>query len=597
MDKLKPLITHKFWIILFIALILPVVGWSMATGSLAKEIDERKTAIDKAFTDAQIQPNPPNDTWSSALREINKQKENYIGTSKKFVWEKQKELFVWPPSIQAELDKQKTPYRGTINNVALNLYRSAYKFEVMRAHKVVNPFDMREGTGTVDLKVQVLPHVPLSKWQTLPPTSEEMWNAQEDIWLTTSILEAIAKVNKGAANISEAPVRQITVLQLRGGTPGDDGSAPAGGGMEGMEGMDPEMMAGGGGMFGGGSGGSGGGGMTAGMEGGKAGGISVDVDMDLVKIFGNDVDGSAGGGDGGMSGEMPAEDMGMVGGLGGGSGGMGGSQNLKRYYNEEEELPYKTRAFYLKATIQSSKLPDLLASLSSMPWPTKIVRVQRASMFDDNMSPIVSNTGGGAMRGGMGGSGGAESFNADSGFGGNDFGPAAGGAGGFGFEAETGGISGGLQPGAENRSLLDAALNDPELAVVTVAGLMTLYKPYVPPEGSEEAAQNDGNQQPAGQPGENPDGQQADPAATADTPATETPAAPGASQPAANGQETPGTTPGQPATPPAAQPGSNPAEPGANTNSPPAGQPAAGTQPDTNQPPQNATPSEPAGNQ
>ena len=43
MDKLKPLIVHKFWIILFIALLLPVIGWSMATGSLAKEIEERKT--------------------------------------------------------------------------------------------------------------------------------------------------------------------------------------------------------------------------------------------------------------------------------------------------------------------------------------------------------------------------------------------------------------------------------------------------------------------------------------------------------------------------------------------------------------------------
>ncbi len=591
MDKLKPLITHKFWIILFIALILPVVGWSMATGSLAKEIDERKTAIDKAFTDAQIQPNPPNETWSSALREINKKKENYIGESNKFVWEKQKELFVWPPEITPLMSD--TPYRGEITRVPRNLYRSAYKFEILRAHKAANPFDIKDGTGLVQLSPNTIPHVPLDKWKTLPPTSEEMWNAQEDVWLVTSILEAIAKVNKGAANISESPVRQISVLELRGGTPGDDGSAPAGGDMEGMGGMDPEMMAGGGGMFGGGSGGAGPG---AGMDGGRDGTLSIDVDMDLMKIFGNNVDGSAGGGDGDMGGDMSAEGMGMVpGGMGGGMGGQ--SQNLKRYYNEEEDLPYKTRAFYLKATIQSSKLPDLLASLSSMPWPTKIVRVQMASMYSDNMQPIVSNAGGGAMRGGaMGGSGAAGGFGAESGFGNDNFGlPGAGVSGGFGMEAEAGGVPGsGLQPGAENRSLLDAAMNDPELAVVTIAGLMTLYKPYVPPEGAEVAEQTDGSQQPAGEAGAATEGQPGDPAAT-DAPATDTPATPG--QPAASGLATPGTAPGQPATPPAAQ-GDTPAEPADGNNSPPAAEPGAGTQPDTPQPsPQNETPAEPAGNQ
>ena len=594
MDKLKPLITHKFWIILFITLILPVVGWSMATGNLAKEIDERKTAIDKAFTDAQIPPNPPNETWSSALREINKKKENYIGESNKFLWQKQKELFVWPPEITPLMEN--VPYRGEISRVALNLYRSAYKFEVLRAHKAAKPFNISDGTGLVQLTPNTLPHVPLDKWKTLPPTSEEMWNAQEDVWLVTSILEAIAEVNKGAANISESPVRQISVLELRGGTPGDDGSAPAGGDMEGMGGMDPEMMAGGGGMFGGSSGGAG---VGAGMDGGRGNTLSVDVDMDLMKIFGNNIDGSAGGGEGDMGGDMSAEGMGMVpGGMGGGMGGQ--SQNLKRYYHDEEDLPYKTRAFYLKATIQSSKLPDLLASLSSMPWPTKIVRVQLASMYDDNMQPIVSNAGGGAMRGGaMGGSGGAESFGADAGFGGNDFGlPGARGAGGFGMEAESGGVPGsGLQPGAENRSLLDAAMNDPELAVVTIAGLMTLYKPYVPPEGAELAEQTDGNQQPVEEAAAVTEVQPADPAAT-DTPASDAPATPGAGQPAASGLASPETAPGQPATPPAAQPGDTPAESADGNNSPPAAESGAGTQPDTSQPsPQNETPAEPAGNQ
>jgi len=195
-----------------------MIGWSMATGSLAKEIDERKTAIDKAFTDAQVPPNPPNETWSSALKQINQEKDNYIGQSRKYLWEKQKSLFVWPPDITPLM--KETPYRGEISRVPRNLYRSAYEFELLRAHKLANPFSLRDGTGTVDINENVLPHVPLDKWKTLPPSSQEMWDAQEDVWLVSSILEAIARVNKGASNISESAVRQISVLQLRGGTVG-----------------------------------------------------------------------------------------------------------------------------------------------------------------------------------------------------------------------------------------------------------------------------------------------------------------------------------------------------------------------------------------
>lgn len=569
MDKLKPLIVHKFWIILFIALLLPVIGWSMATGSLAKEIEERKSSIDQAFTDAQVSPNPPNQTWSTALKQINEEKRKYNAESTKYLWEKQKELFVWPPDIATLMTE--TPHRGEISIKPRNLYRSAYKFEILRAYKLANPFSLKDGKGLVDLNPNIIPHVPFDKWRNVSPTSEDMWDAQEDVWLVSSIMEAIAKVNKdsGASNISESPIRQISVLELRGGTVGDDGSAPAGDG-----GMDGEMgMAGGGGMF------SGGGGGMRGMAGGKEGSLSIEVDMDLMKIFGNDIDGSAGGGDGGS--EMAMEESLAGGGFGGGMGGAG-EQKLKRYYHDEEALPYKTRAFYIKATIQSSKLPNLLAQLSSMPFPTKIVRVQRADLFDDNMNPIAGGGGGG---GGMGRRGGAArgtgGFSSESDFAGagGGFGPNSG----LGFESDMG-VNGaaGLQ-GQENKGLLDAALNDPELAVVTIAGLMTLYKPYVPPEG-EVVAENTEQPQDATEP---TDAAAPTEPANGSEPAASTPEAAAA-----------GENPGTPAQPATTTPENTPPQPGGSTTTPaepatPA--PAADSNPSetTQTPPAEPKPEEP----
>lgn len=471
MDKLKPIIVHKFWIILAIAMLLPVVGWSMATGNLAKEIAERKTALDKAFSDAQVPPNPPNQTWSTALSQINKEKDYAIGLSWKRLWDKQKSLFVWPADIT--LLMKKTPYRGEISRVPRNLYRSAYEKEILRAHQLAKPFSLKDGTGQVDINPNIIPHVPLDKWKTLPPTSKEMWDAQEDVWLVSSIFEAIAEVNKGAGNISEAPVRQISVLELRGGTPGGGAGEDAGGDDANNEGMAE-------------AGGFNGGGGRARKQGGD-GKQNIDIDLDLSEIFGSDADNSAADESGG---EDAAEPENALGGFGGSSGNGGASKNLKRYYDEAEELPYKTRAFYIKAVIESGKLPNLITQLTNMPWPAQILRVQRVDLLDDNLVPITNIDGGaGNRRGGgnrsrRGGGGGGPEFTVEG--------------------SESDGRAGrGDSASQANQKLLDAALDDPQLAVVTIAGLMTLYKPYVPPEGVE-VVENKPNEENSDQPSAEP---------------------------------------------------------------------------------------------
>jgi len=548
MDKLKPILVHKFWIILFIALLLPVVGWSMATGKLATEIEERKKAIDQAFTAAQVPSNPPNQTWSTALQQINKEKDYSIGLSWKKLWDKQQSLFVWPPDITPLM--KNTPYRGDISRVPRNLYRSAYKFEILRAHKLADPFSLRDGTGTVDINPNVLPHVPLDTWKTLPPSSKEMWDAQEDVWLVSSILKAIANVNKGASNISESAVRQISVLELRGGTFGEEGGGDSGGGEGGEPGMAGEMA--GGGLFGGG------GGRPASNR-GKDGAQSIDIEMDLSEIFGNDADTSGGGDEG--SGEGEPADAGLIpGGFGAGSG-QGAAKNRKRYYQEAEELPYKTRAFYIKAVIQSGKLPNLIAELTNMPWPAEIVRVQRADAFDDNLSPIA-DIGGGGGGGRSRGAGGEVGFSVEGSFGG-----AGGGrAGGFGATSE------GQPEGLENKGLLDAALNDPQLAVVTIAGVMTLYKPYVAPEGEVVAELEGGAEGDSKQPA--PDGT----TQPSDAATTESEESPANSNPPAG---TPNATPEKEPAPAENTAGDSPQQP---TESTEPKQPAD-TKPDDTQPP------------
>lgn len=560
MDKLKPLLVHKFWIILFIALLLPVIGWSMATGSLAKEIEERTTKIDGAFKASQIGPNPPNQTWSTALKEINENKKSYIGQSNKMLWETQKELFVWPSRI-AVLMKD-TPYRGEISFVPRNFYRSDYKVELLRVHKLANPFNLQDGTGLVDFSPNVIPHVPFKSWVTTPPTSEEMWDAQEDVWLLTSIVKAIAAVNKGtgAKNIGESAIRQISALQLRGGTIGGSAQDSQDGFGAGAEaGFAEGGMPGGPGAFGAGRGG-----MLAGGD-AMGGTKTIDVDIDLTEIFGNDVDTSAapGGGEGADM-DMDASAGAFPGGMPGGIG--GASQKLIRYYDDTEELPYKTRVFYIKVVMESTKLPNLLSELTKMPWPVEIKRVQVADLLDDNLNPLAASGGGGmGGRGQMMGRDGADDFGLDAGIGG--------GAGQPGFIPAEGGIIGGDQGRGNNEGLRKAAVNEAGLAVVSIAGLMTLYKPYPPlGENVTEAEGNDGN--PGQQPTSDPAATQPTDSATGTAEPAATPSNDTSTNPTTNSQNAPVTNPEKnPAVPSEVKPnqptGAQPTDPKPNESQSP----------------------------
>ena len=50
MDKLKPVLEQKFWIFTGLALLLPLIGWFIATKTYATGVEERETAIDGAFS-------------------------------------------------------------------------------------------------------------------------------------------------------------------------------------------------------------------------------------------------------------------------------------------------------------------------------------------------------------------------------------------------------------------------------------------------------------------------------------------------------------------------------------------------------------------
>ncbi|MBL8814125.1 MAG: hypothetical protein JNM43_28410 [Planctomycetaceae bacterium] len=599
MDKLQPLIKHRYWICFGLSVIFVLVGWWMASGAIATEIDNGRKSVDGAFSKAKQGANDPNAKWVEGANERNKQDEVAFTAASTELRERQQNARQWPEAVRDEM--KGIAYQGPItNHVSREKWASIYKDEIEALLAIVKPFE--QGEGLVVVTPDRITHKPFDSWRFGPPQSKEIWDAQEDIWLLRSLLTSIASVNGDAGRITESSVREIQRLWLRGGdpaaTPSSGGGAGGMGGMDSMAGMGAmsgNMSMGGGGMGGGGT-------TTTASHPGKEfeGNSGSDI---LGEEFGPDSSnggsGGMGGGDGGtMMGSPPGGkggfSSGMMGMMGaGGAGGETAAPAEEKRYVHEVEGSYKTRAFLLDVMVRDDKLPELLAALTDSDFPVEIVRVEinalpgaggatggmggMSSMggtgtLDDPGPGMSMGSGGGKgmMPGGMPGMGGMPSMG--SGGGGKGMMPPGGG--GMGPPGMPGGM-GGIGPAGGMSSptgmeALQIAMADPLLISVRIGGLMTLYQSAQESDAAEQTAAAAANEATAAPPA-NPaptDGNTAAPPADGTT----TPAAPGttpdgATVPAENA--TPGTVPATDA------PGTTPAE---GSAAPPAeGTPAEGT--------------------
>lgn len=620
MDKLQPLIKHRYWICFGFALIFAVVGWFMANGALAEAIDARSKLVTAAFDTAKQGATNPNQKWVEAAKNKNETDALAYKNAATSLRERQKNARQWPELIREEM--QGIAYQDQIKNqLTREKWAANYSNDIEGLLEIVRPY--RNGEGLVVVDSNRITHKPYNSWQTRAAQSREVWDAQEDIWLLRSLLTSIASVNGEADRIGEASVREIFRLTLRGGdrnaTPAAAGAAGGMGGMAGgMGGLESSTGMGGGMAVGGGSGGAGAGASYPGKDFEGAAGSDI-----LGEEFGADTSaGAAAGGGGGMGsgkGSMGSmmgamSEMGAMG-VGGGTEAGAAPAEEKRYVDEVQDS-YKTRGFLLDVRVRDDKLPELLAALTDSDFPVEIVRVEITTEGgaapggmtggglgggDDLAGGAGLAPGGMAAMGGMSGSAGMGAGRAGMGppsaAGGMASGmgasmPGKGGVPSSGLgDASMGGI-GGLGGGTSTGTSdpLQNALSDPLLVTVKIGGLMTLYQSAQ--ESSAAAATEAASateQSTAAPPAITPD-----PAAPAEgAPATDTTASPVApAEGAAPAEATPAsadpgnTTPGS-----AAAPDGSPAEGTPAAPADPASPPQPSDTPTTTEPPQT-----PAGN-
>jgi hypothetical protein len=370
MDQLKVILEYRFWVLSALAVLIPPIGWWVSTGNMATETDKRAkviagkvTAINSLTKDLS---GAANKEWIDSATQVNVKLAGMVDQTHKRLYEHQRPVMVWWPLVRSRLDEAQVKYRGDValNPQAFLIVRKLFisRYDEMwqtDVYQTVEPFDIIKGSGKVwcsdaNGTIQIT-KAPVETWtQRQMITAEEMWDAQEDLWMLHALMKAVARVNEGSSSIDDARIKRLISATLRGGSKSDlddrrkkkQTPAQAAGTGTAAQSSSPTF-----------SGGRPGGGLTP-----NFGRSNVDTGpkplpmIDPDDIFGSDETSSTMQVTKRSGGAEP-------------SGGTG-----QRWF--ESDSKWRARAFVLRVVMDHQEIPKLLTVLTEAPFPVHIEQVE-----------------------------------------------------------------------------------------------------------------------------------------------------------------------------------------------------------------------------
>jgi hypothetical protein len=374
---------HRFWVLSALAVLLPPIGWWVTTGDMATKTDKRTKEIEGKVKTLQglnkDLAKVANKDWIKSVEEVNVQLAGRVDETHKQLYEHQRPAMVWWPVVRKPLEEAKVKHRGDnpanpqAFNVAKRMFMTRYgDMWETDVYKVVEPFDLRTGDGKVlcsepNMGIQIL-RAPAEAWQQRQNIStQEMWDAQEDLWMLHALMKAIAHVNEGSTNIDNARIKKLISATLRGGNGPDladrrkKKDSKTGGGAPGAPA---------GGKFLGG---------LSGMGGGSGRGSEGDYGAkELPMLESDDVFGS--------SEEAAVSVPGSKRSLSAGDVSAGNA-----WVKADSGGKWRARGFVLRLVMDHQEIPKLLTVLSEGPFPVEILQVEHKQYeFKANRQPAVS---------------------------------------------------------------------------------------------------------------------------------------------------------------------------------------------------------------
>ncbi len=197
LDK-DTLIKEHFWVLLFLSLFLVVVSliFLLTTASSAIAEQEKKFTDQKKNLKSISDGQPKNAEWSKSYETRFVAAEAQEKKIWDHAWREQANLSTWPTNMPKEqLDLlQKHRFYDPIQEVGIRAtYADAsnYKQQAYDLYRIVAPTQFNAALRWIN------------EWKLNPPTSEDMWLAQEDLWVQRGLLQIIRETNERLAALKE----------------------------------------------------------------------------------------------------------------------------------------------------------------------------------------------------------------------------------------------------------------------------------------------------------------------------------------------------------------------------------------------------------
>jgi hypothetical protein len=205
MDK-ENFIKYHFWYLLgllvpliFLALIMLWTGTAGAISAKQKDIEDSKSKLTGV-----LKVEPKNQKWTDALDKKLKAIEGQETINWKSAWEPQAEIMTWPPALS---EKMKNAYFGDLIDSRLRAEftkEDQYASQIDPIVEVVQPVNSR-GEGAVQCGTgNWATFLQTADWSNDPtPSAEEIWLAQEDLWVQRELLRVVREANDSVARLKK----------------------------------------------------------------------------------------------------------------------------------------------------------------------------------------------------------------------------------------------------------------------------------------------------------------------------------------------------------------------------------------------------------
>ena len=226
LDK-ETFIKEHFWFLLGLLVPLVLISLILLWATSSSIIAGQEKNVKDTKSKLQNIPNsqPKNTEWMKRLDE----RDNLADGQKKKIWEKawneQAGFMTWPEAFSKEfldnnsfLDVLNKMYFGSEIPYGIRSkydLEGVYRPQVYQAIEVVQP---RDEYGRIVVQSSVpwealIRSVPGQRWKSAPPSPEDMWLAQEDLWVQRGMLQIVRDANDMVATFK----KKATDLKPEGG--------------------------------------------------------------------------------------------------------------------------------------------------------------------------------------------------------------------------------------------------------------------------------------------------------------------------------------------------------------------------------------------